>query len=120
MTIHVTLPLKISSPGNGSHGHWPARAKAKANQRTVVAWGLRTLAVPTFPLVVTLTRVGVRDLDDDNLAAAFKSVRDEVARWAGCGDSPRDPITWRYAQRRGEPRQYAVEITVETATSADR
>lgn len=65
---------------------------------------------PSLPAVVTLTRVGKRQLDDDNLAAAFKSIRDEVAVWLGCGDSPKDPIEWRYQQEAGE---YAVKIEIE-------
>jgi hypothetical protein len=111
----ITLPIKITSPANGSHGHWSADAQRRKDQRTIVKWGLMGQPRPPLPVVVTLTRIGVRDLDDDNLAAGFKSVRDEVAAWLGCGDGKRDPITWRYAQRRGEPRQYAVTITVEPA-----
>lgn len=112
----TTLPIKITSPQNGSHGHWSTEAKARKDQRTIVKWGLMPLVKPPLPVVVTLTRIGVRDLDTDNLAAAFKSVRDEVAVWLGCGDSTRDPITWVYQQRRGDPRQYAITITVEPST----
>lgn len=109
----ITLPIKVTSPANGSHGHWRKSAKERSNQRLVVAWGLRPLMPAALPVVVTLTRIGVRDLDTDNLAGAFKSVRDAVAAWLGCGDSPSDPVTWVYAQRRGKPKQYAVEINVE-------
>lgn len=111
--IDLILPIKITSPANGSHGHWSADAKRRKDQRTIVKWGLRPLTPPPLPVVVTLTRIGPRDLDTDNLAAGFKSVRDEVAAWLGCGDSTRDPITWVYQQQRGEPRQYAITITVE-------
>jgi hypothetical protein len=111
----ITLPIKITSPANGSHGHWSADAKRRKDQRTITKWGLRPLPPPPLPVVVTLTRIGARDLDDDNLAAGFKSVRDEVAAWLGCGDSKRDPITWVYEQRRGEPRQYAITIAVEAS-----
>lgn len=112
----VTLPIKITSPANGSHGHWAADAKRRKDQRTITKWGLMGQPKPPLPVVVTLTRIGVRDLDDDNLAAGFKSVRDEVAAWLGCGDSKRDPITWVYEQQRGEPRQYAITINVEPTT----
>ena len=111
--ITTTLPIKITSPANGSHGHWSADAKRRKDQRTIVKWHMRQFAPVPLPVVVTLTRIGVRDLDDDNLAAGFKSVRDEVAAWLGCGDSKRDPITWVYAQRRGDPKQYAITIKVE-------
>lgn len=112
----VTLPIKVKSPMNGSHGHWRAQADDRKRQRTIVKWGLAECERPALPVVVTLTRIGVRDLDDDNLAAGFKSVRDEVAAWLGCGDGKKDPITWRYEQRRGAKGEYAITITIESAT----
>jgi hypothetical protein len=66
------------------------------------------------PYVVTLTRVGKRLLDDDNLHGACKAVRDQVAQMLGCGDGPDDPITWRYAQRNGE---YAVEVEIQSVNA---
>jgi hypothetical protein len=65
---------------------------------------------------VTFTREGLRSLDDDNLAAAFKRVRDHVAAWLGTGDAPDAPVAWRYAQRRA--KAYAVEVRVETNSLA--
>jgi hypothetical protein len=114
--IDLLLPIKITSPANGSHGHWSADAKRRKKQRTIVKWGLMPLPKPPLPVVVTLTRIGPRDLDTDNLAGGFKSVRDEVAAWLWCGDSTRDPVTWVYRQQRGEPRQYAITIAVEPTT----
>jgi len=33
------------------------------------------------------------------------------------GIDDRDPrVSWRYAQRRGEPKVYAVEVSIETRT----
>lgn len=110
----TTLPIKIKSPQNGSHGHWSADAKRRKDHRTITRWALGSMAKPALPVVVTLTRIGVRDLDDDNLAAGFKSVRDEIAAWLGCGDGKKDPITWHYAQTRGKPKQYAVKIQIES------
>lgn len=110
----VTIPFRLSSPGNGSQKDWRTKAKQRATQRRVVAAVLRERQpLPSTPVVVTLTRVGPRPLDDDNLAASFKSVRDEVASALGCGDSLKDPIKWVYEQRRGEPKKYAVEIKIE-------
>ncbi len=53
-------------------------------------------------LVITLTRVyvGHYALDDDNLRATFKHVRDGIADWLGVDDSPRSGIEWRYEQMR--------------------
>lgn len=59
-------------------------------------------------LIVTLTRVGPRTLDTDNLAGALKGVRDGVADALGIDDG--DPrITWCYDQRKGT---YGVQIDV--------
>lgn len=111
--MKVTIEdFKLASLAN-SRGHWTTLARDKAKQRRIVAWSLMGKTKPALPVVVTLCRIGVRDLDDDNLASAFKAVRDEIAKWLGCDDGPRSPVAWAYAQRRGEPKQYAVEITIE-------
>lgn len=114
MSVFVSIPLKLSGPNKhgSAPGHWAQEAKDRKRQRTVVSWGLRaSVRVPT-PAIVTLCRVGPRPLDDDNLAAAFKAIRDEVAAWLGCGDGAKDPVRWRYDQRRGPPKTYAIEITI--------
>ena len=53
------------------------------------------------PFLVTLTRIGPRLADDDNVVGGLKSVRDEVADWLGTGDSPTSPVRWRYSQAKG-------------------
>jgi hypothetical protein len=55
----------------------------------------------TAPLEITLVRVGKRDLDDDNLAGAFKAVRDGVADWLGINDGSKK-LVWKYEQTRGD------------------
>lgn len=63
----------------------------------------------SLPVSVTFTRVAKCELDDDNLPNAFKSIRDEVAKWLGCGDGPKDPIKWHYKQEAGD---YQVKIEI--------
>lgn len=64
--------------------------------------------LPKPPLVVLITRIGPRKLDDDNLASACKYVRDEIARIIGLDDG--SPLyTWQYAQRTGK---YGVDIEI--------
>lgn len=54
-----------------------------------------------------------RELDDDGNVTSLKAVRDGVADALGM-KSDRDPrVTWRYAQRKGAVREYAVEIKIE-------
>ncbi len=48
-------------------------------------------------------------MDDDNLRACFKNLRDGVADKLGVND--RDPIvTWQYAQRRAARGHHSIEI----------
>jgi hypothetical protein len=54
------------------------------------------------PCIVLLTRFGPRNLDDDNLAAAFKHFRDGVADFLGVDDGDTSRVRFRYAQERGE------------------
>lgn len=107
----MILPIKTVSEAN-RRDHWAARAKRAKAQR----WAAFCY-VPTHPLpcVVTLTRIGPRLLDDDNLRGALKAVRDGIADRLGVDDA--DPrVEWRYAQRRGEPRQYAVDVAIANGT----
>ncbi len=76
----------------------------RASTARVIREGLETPASSTWkPISITLTRVFVghgRSLDDDNLRATFKHVRDGIADWLGVDDSPRSGIEWRYEQKR--------------------
>jgi hypothetical protein len=42
----------------------------------------------------------------------LKNATDTVAMWLGIDDADAR-VEWRYAQRRGGVREYAVEITIE-------
>jgi hypothetical protein len=62
-------------------------------------------------MVVRLTRIAPRQLDDDNLRGSLKAARDGVADWLGVPDN--DPrIRWDYAQEKGKPKTYAVRVDV--------
>ena len=60
-------------------------------------------------LTITLTRIGIRKLDGDNLQRSFKSTRDGVADALGIDDGS-DRIEWKYAQEKGK---YGVKVTIE-------
>lgn len=111
MELKVELPLKTKSALN-VRGHWGARAGRSKRERATTRLALEDRPPPPLPVVVTLTRVAPRQLDGDNLQGSLKAIRDEVARWLGSGDSPKDEILWRYEQRRGEPKAYAVEVHI--------
>ncbi len=94
--------------------HWRAHAKLTSGQkhlgaRMAFAMDVGSAARP-IAFGIRLTRVGPRLLDEDNLASAFKHIRDGIA-WACCvDDGPTGPITWRYEQRKGP---YAIEARYE-------
>lgn len=50
-------------------------------------------------------------MDSDNLAISQKGVRDGVADWLGVDDGHPD-IEWRYEQRTGGAKVYAIEVEV--------
>ena len=109
--MQIQIPLRLESKAN-ARLHWSMRAREAAHERRIVRVLMHGKKPPALPVVVTLIRIGVRNLDADNLAAAFKAVRDEVAVWLGADDKPGSGIGWVYAQRRGKPKEYAVEIVV--------
>lgn len=89
-----------------------AKARRVKKEREATGWSLLPFKAPALPCVVTLTRVAPRRMDGDNLQGACKAVRDAVADWLRVDDgSPL--ITWRYAQRQGRPKEYAVEILLQ-------
>ena len=110
----VLLPLRIQSTAN-KREHWRALAKRKKEEKRTTELTLKTAGPPPeLPVKVTLTRIGPRRLDTDNLAGGFKSVRDSVAAWLGADDKPGSGITWHYAQARPTtPKTYAAQVLIE-------
>ena len=109
--VTYTLPLRLVSAPNVRE-HWATRARRVKAERGAVAWVLGNHPRPSLPVVVTLTRIAPRSLDDDNLRGAFKAPRDQVAKWLSVDDA--DPrVTWAYGQRRGRAKEYGVEIAFE-------
>jgi hypothetical protein len=110
MKFRFEVPMKAPSTSN-LREHWGAKAKrVDAQKRHTRA---RCPAWTDGPLlVVRLTRVAPRSLDDDNLRGALKSVRDAVASWLKVDDAS-PLVRWEYAQEKGaEPciRVESIEI----------
>jgi len=107
--MKIVIPMALPSVAN-LREHWATRARRTKAQRAAVVLsmcvasrGLARLVVGVeygARYVVTLTRVAARPLDDDNLASAFKAVRDQIAASLGTTDAPRGPLVWRYEQKR--------------------
>ena len=103
----ATLPLVVPSVAN-LREHHHAKAKRMTEHRHAGSLLVRGRTLYGRRLVVLLTRIAPRELDDDNLASALKAVRDGVADGLGVDD--RDPrVTWLCDQRKGKP---AVQLDV--------
>lgn len=113
MTLKVVLPIKIVSVSN-LREHYMVRAKRSKVHRHTAATMLRAAGKPPAPPVsVTLTRIGARTLDTDNLSSGCKAARDGIADWLGLDDGD-ERITWRYGQQKGAAGEFGliVEVTV--------
>lgn len=87
--------------------HWTKMAALKKRQRRRVREAMKGTTPPRPPMVVIITRLGPRRLDDDNLAASCKYIRDQIAEEVGLDDG--SPLyTWVYLQR--VSKTCAVEI----------
>jgi hypothetical protein len=121
--LSVTLPIRAESVSN-LREHWAVKARRVKSQRMVTALMCRTQGRDFFRewahmranealrLECTLTRVAARKLDDDNLSASFKAVRDQIAEAAGLDDGDAR-WTWRYAQAHGAPAVVARLVVVQ-------
>jgi hypothetical protein len=110
--MHFEAPIRLLSEPN-QRQCWQAKAARVASQRGAVLLLCRTTFgphPPSLPVVLTLTRIAPRELDDDNLRGALKGVRDGIADYLETND--RNPgITWEYEQTKpAKPRMYAVRV----------
>lgn len=125
MQHSITLiPLRLVTETQGQRNWRTTYVRRKSQRRTTYAWLTHLLGcAPPLPLTVTLTRVAPRPLDSDNVVSSFKAVQDGVADWidgtpllrkgVGGGQDRQEGLMWRYQQRKGKPREYAVEIVVD-------
>ncbi len=109
--IQLHLPIRLPSLSNIRY--WQVVMKHKQAQKLAVFAYLRKdggkPVFPPLPLVITITRIGPRTLDDDNLQGACKYVRDQIANEIGVDDG--SPLyTWKYAQRKS--KVYGVDIEI--------
>jgi hypothetical protein len=109
--IKIELPIRVISTANARE-HWAVKAKRNREHRSAAYYatqGALRKEMLAGNVRGTLTRIGKRRLDDDNLAGAFKAIRDGVADGLGLDDG--DPrIEWRYAQEIG--REYGIRIEI--------
>lgn len=103
--------IKTVSEAN-QREHWGARSVRKKLQQKdfKYLWSLYRPKV-TPPATITFTRYSCKLMDNDNLAGAFKHVRDQLAKEIGIDDGS-DQIVWQYRQERTAKREnyFTVEI----------
>ena len=112
-SVMIQLPIRTVSEAN-QRDHWSVRNKRKKEQQREVFFAWRKAMFgkpePKLPCTVTLTRFGPRLLDSDNLAIAFKGIRDEVAKLLKVDDGD-SQIRFEYQQRLDS--DYAITIQVD-------
>ena len=97
----VNMPFRTVSEPN-KREHWAKKHIGRGDLRPSVRMAMtahanaKGLKVST-PCTVRLTRIAPGTLDDDNLRAALKAVRDGVADWLETDDSATGGVAWLYA-----------------------
>jgi hypothetical protein len=119
MRYVLDIPVKTVSEANKSNEHWTVKSKRHNLQHRYVKLFYRKLSVlPKLPCHLILIRISPRKLDDDNLLASLKYIRDAIADCIipyfpkGFADSS-PLLTWSYSQEKGKPKEYAIRIIIE-------
>lgn len=114
--FEATIPLRAQGSQN-ARLHWRVKAAQVKKERAAAMLATAKLPALVFPaLVVTLTRVGPRELDFVNLCATLKGVQDGVASRLKVDDASR-LVAWQFTQ---EPGEYAVKVRVESYDEWER
>ena len=111
----LNIPMRLMSEAN-THQHWRKKYERNKRQQKAIqlVWLSKRPSI-TLPCKVTLTRLGPRLLDFDNMVYAFKATRDKVSellipgKAAGQADGD-ERITWDYKQEKG---LYGIRIEIE-------
>lgn len=114
----VTIPIRLECVTN-KREHWRAVAERKRSQRLSVQFYLLYFAewktiekrnTDRFPMTITITRLGLRKMDGDNLQTSAKYVRDGIADALGIDDGDESKVTWLYSQEIG--KSYGCRVTI--------
>jgi hypothetical protein len=108
--VDELLPMRLVSTQNVRE-HWGPRGKRNKAQCAALRARLYGRTLPAPPVVVTFTRVAPahRQLDSDNNTAAFKWMRDTIAKLYGLDDAD-ERLRFVCEQAVGE---YGVRLRIE-------
>ena len=101
------IPAKLVTPNDRLNQWEKARRTRQHRYEVCAAWVRAGLPRGYKPKAVTLTRVGVKLMDDDNYIAMLKPTRDQVAEM--CGFNDREKL-WTYAQDTGADHGVRIEV----------
>jgi len=114
--IELTIPVQVVSEAN-SRVHWAKRHRRFKDQGNALCAAMYSLAPGRHweqlgrrsGVLITFTRLGPQKLDDDNLAGAFKGLRDKVASLLDIDDGDAR-LTWVYRQEQNKLSGVRVRI----------
>lgn len=105
----MKYPIKIISEMN-CRDNWRKKASRTKEHRALGKAIMRgKFSAVKLPTTVYLVRIGIRELDDDNLTSGFKAFRDGIADGLGVTDN-HPQLSFVYLQKKGAPKEYAVEV----------
>lgn len=114
-SVSFTVPVTVVSEANRRE-HWTVKhnrvkSQGKAVAAAIAVQGLRKWKPPSWPVVVTLARLGGPRTDDDNSNNGLKAVRDAVAAFLAVDDGDETKVRWEYppATKQDTP---AVGVTI--------
>jgi hypothetical protein len=108
----MRFDIKTVSEAN-TREHWAVRNRRKKGQQSDFATLWRYYKpVINLPAVVTFTRYACQAMDSDNLAGAFKGIRDQLAKEIGIDDGS-EQVEFRYRQQRINERQHFFTVEIE-------
>ncbi len=105
--------IKTVSEAN-QREHWAKKNRRKNDQQLQFLAEWRKQAKDkefTFPMTVIFTRYSCQKMDSDNLAGAFKGVRDQLAKILNIDDGS-ELIKFEYKQKRIPKREYYFTVEI--------
>jgi hypothetical protein len=107
----LVLVIDVETRGeSNTRGDWKA-IKRKQAQDEAMLHALFGRRPPAGPWCVRMTRLAPLVLDDDNLAGAFKRIRDRLAEWIGVNDRAPD-VAFTVAQEKRKGPLLGVRIEI--------
>ncbi len=114
-----TVPIKTVPESNRGGEHYITKSKRHRTQKEAIWCALHNKSLDIqLPCDIKLTRIAPRSLDShDNLPLSMKWLADQICEYifpgkaAGRADDT-DEVKFIYDQEKGQPKQYAVKVTI--------